>query len=335
MSLTKIRPQLIGRLRFWIGILISAVCLYLSLQGIRLEQVWDALSAVNPLGLLIGLVFFFGSYLSRVFRWQVLFYPQSVRFQNILSILSIGYLLSNILPARLGDLARVYLIGEKEKISKAGALSTIVVERIVDGLFVALLLLALIGLMPQIPQEARATGLIAAGGGVVALLLLAVLSSRTETLRLVLARPLARIRFIPQEKLWGVIESTVNGFAILRAPRPLLFMLGWTALIWAFTTLFYWTLMLALGMSLPLTAPALVIAVTGLAVVVPSSPGYVGVFHLVAQQTLVQGFGTDSSLSLSFAFLAHGLTYLSVTLLGICYLWREGLSLGDLRARRV
>lgn len=333
ISIARFRAQRIGGLRFAFGLLVSAVCLYLSLQGIRFDQLWAAISGAQWGWLSAGVLLFLVSYLARAFRWQVLLYPRAVHFQNVLSILCIGYLLSNILPARLGDVARAYLIGEREKVSKASALSTIAVERITDGLCMGLMLLGILTLLPQVSMEARATGLLAAIGGVIALLALALLSARLETIKNILERPLARIRFLPRAKLWKLLAALMDGFAILRAPRPLAWMLCWSLVAWAFNVAFYWLLMIGLGMNLPPTAAALVIAITGLAVVVPSSPGYIGVFHYAAQQALVLGFGADPSISLSFAFLAHGLTYLTVTLVGVFFLWREGLSLGDLQSQ--
>src|SRR5574341_68090 len=127
-------------LRFWIGMAISAICLYLAFQGVQLEQVANAMQGMDYLWLVPASVVFLSSYAGRVFRWQLLFSPQKMHLANVFHTLNIGYFLSNLLPARIGDLVRAYLIGDIEGVSKARALSTIIVERMSDGLAVVLLL---------------------------------------------------------------------------------------------------------------------------------------------------------------------------------------------------
>ena len=66
--------------------------------------------------------------------------------------------------------------------------------------------------------------------------------------------------------------------------------------------------------------------VTSLVVVIPSSPGYVGVFHFVAVLTLTTIFNTDKSAALSYAVVIHAVSYLMLTILGIFSIWKEGLT---------
>ncbi|HSJ58082.1 MAG TPA: lysylphosphatidylglycerol synthase transmembrane domain-containing protein, partial [Anaerolineae bacterium] len=121
--------------RFWIGILISIVALAFAFRQVNPREVWEALGGVNYWLLAASLVPLVLFLFLRAVRWRQLFYPQrGLRLSNLLSVICIGYLLSNIFPARLGDVARAYLIGDTEEVSRTAAFSTVVAERVLDAL---------------------------------------------------------------------------------------------------------------------------------------------------------------------------------------------------------
>jgi hypothetical protein len=323
-------------LRFWIGLVISLVCLYFAFQGIQFDKLLEALRDFNYIWLIPASLIFLISYLARVFRWQLLFAPQKVRWHNVFHTLNIGYLLSNLLPARLGDLVRAYLIGELEGASKARALSTVVVERLSDGL-AAVLLLAITALfVPNIPDIAKQGALSVAIVGVAGILFLVLISFQKERGLALLRRLTPPIPFLHSPRVWGALESLIDGFAILRSPRPLIGVAGWALFAWITGGILYWIIMIGSnlqtnGTLLPIQAAFLVMTITSLAVVVPSSPGYVGVFHFGAQVTLNTVFGVDKSAALSYAFVIHGFTYLWLIILGVYSMWYTGWSYQSLQ----
>lgn len=316
--------------RFWIGIVISLVCLYFAFQGIQFDKLLDSLRGIDYLWLILASFLFCVSYSGRVFRWQLLFSPLKLRLGKIFNALNIGYFLSNLLPARLGDVVRAYLIGEIEGVSKMHAISTIVVERMSDGLTVVLLLALTALFVPNIPNEARQGAILTAALGVIAIAVLLLLSFQKERGMNLLKRVTARIPFLQNQKLWSALESLIDGFAVLRSPRTLVGAAGWALFAWVIGGVMYWVVMRAMNMNQPLAAAFLVMTVTSLVVVVPSSPGYVGVFHYFAQLTLVTVFGEDPSRALSFAFVMHAFTYIWLMILGVFSMWHEGLSLSKL-----
>ena len=312
--------------RFWIGLVISAICLYFAFQGIQFDKLLDALRGIEWLWMVVAVVFFFISYAGRVFRWQLLFYPQKPRWDKTFYALNIGYFLSNLLPARLGDIIRAYLIGDIENVGKARALSTVVVERLSDGLTVVLLLAVTALFVPNIPIEARqgAIGVAATGiGGVVFLLALSFQKERGMNL---LRRLTAPIPFLRSPRLWGALESLIDGFAILRSPREIIGVAAWSVFVWITGGVIYWVVMRAMNLDWSVSAAFLVMLVTSLVVVVPSSPGYIGVFHYAAQLTLTSVFGADKSAALSYAVVVHALSYILLIILGIYSMWHEGLT---------
>lgn len=317
--------------RFWIGVIITVVSLVLAFQGIQLNELWDAFAQLNPLWLPILSLAFLASYAGRVFRWQTLFYPYRVHWMRVLSTLSVGYFLSNITPLRIGDFVRAYLIGRLEQIPVAHALSTVIVERTLDGLTVVLLLVMMLPVVPNLPQEVRSGGMVLGITGLALLVAVALLSFNRERGIALLKRLASPFPFLRRDSLWNFIGNLIQGFSVVREPRPLIGAILWSLQIWVFAIIFTWITLFAIGIHVPVTAAVLVQVMTALAVTVAPSAGQLGVFHLTALFALNTLFGVNREQALAFAFVLHGVTYLWLTGLGIFFAWRDGLDLARLQ----
>lgn len=313
--------------RFWLGVAISLLCLFLAIKDIDLADVLAALRGANY-GPVLGtaLLTALGMW-ARALRWQLLFYPRTdMPVGKLLSVLNIGYLLNNILPARLGDLARAYIIGRLTGVSKARALSTILVERVVDVLVVAFFLAALLPFIP-VPEWAARPGL---------LIGLAVLS--IAGFLVILARERQRattivghlLHFSPWLERRGVRQlatSLLDGLEVLRFPGPAALLGIGSVLIWGISIAQFHAALVAFDLQLPITATIFILSVTALGMTVPSSPGYIGVWEYTIVLAL-SPFQVEKSLALSYALVLHATVYLTLTIMGLVSLWLEGLALG-------
>ena len=202
--------------RFWIGILISVIALAFAFRQVDFAKVLAALAGVNYWLLAVSLVPLFLFLVLRGIRWRLLFYPQQgLRLLNLVAVINIGYLLSNIFPARLGDVARAYLIGDTEDVSRASAFSTVVAERVLDALC-AVLGFFLVLPFADLPDWMVRSGLIVGVAALVAVVLFVVLVRRREwSLRLV-DRILRALHWPDQERMtrfWArLAERTRLGF---------------------------------------------------------------------------------------------------------------------------
>ncbi len=118
----------------------------------------------------------------------------------------------------------------------------------------------------------------------------------------------------------------IDGFAVIRAPRPLFLAIFWSLEIWILAGLLAWLTMFSLDIHLPFAAGVLIQVAAALAVTVAPSPGQLGVFHLIAVSVL-KLYGIDPNQALAYAFVLHGLTYILLMILGITSAWRMGLDL--------
>ena len=313
--------------RFWIGIVISLVCLVLVLWNIDYRDVLTALAQANYAWLIPSSLLLAGTIASKVLRWQLLFPGDRSRIRRgkLLAALMISYALNTILPARLGELARAYVIGQTENLSKSLALSTIVVEKVLD---VLTLLLFLVLLLPfvSLPSWIRQPVVLMAPLFLVLLALIMSLAYRRSTTLALAGSILRRVPRLNADRVLGTLGSALSGFDALGSVRANLVLWGWSLAVWATSGLFILLVMLAFHIDAPPSAALLLLCVTSLGMTVPSSPGYIGVYHWLVVSTL-QIYGVERELALSFAFALHAVTFIPLTLLGIFYMMRENYSL--------
>ena len=313
--------------RFWLGIVITLICLVLVLWRIDYREVLAALGQANYVWLIPAALPFAGTIASKVLRWQLLFPGdhRQIRRSKLLSALMISYALNTLLPARLGELARAYVIGESENLSKSLAFSTIVVEKVLDVLTLLLflaLLLPFVALPPWVRQSALVLAPVFLG---LFILILGVAYQRKRTLALAHAI-VDRVHWLNAERLLASLDSALSGFDVLSSVRTNLILWGWSLAVWVTSGLFMVLVMFAFHIDAPAAAALMLLCVTSLGMTVPSSPGYIGVYHWLVVSTL-SIFGVDRELALSFAFALHALTFVPLTLIGIYCMMRENYSL--------
>ena len=324
---------MLKRPSLWLGVAISLAALALAARGLQFSDVAEAFASARYWWLVPATLAMLASLYVRAIRWQVLFYPTTgLRYSNVFGAMNVGYMLNNILPLRVGELGRAYVIAEIEPVSRIQALTTIVVERLTDLLVVVALLIIL---LPFIDEPDWATGpalLLGAGILGLAILLSALARARGLTLRAVhwlVQRLPERFRDPSQDAAAAVLD----GFATLGHPQVLVRAVGWSVLAWACSSLYMFFTLQAFGLSLSYAAPILVMVAIALGMVVPSSAGYIGVHHAIAIEILTGVFGVDRPSAAGFAIISHALLYSIPTILGALFLWNRRELLGQVFAR--
>jgi len=308
---------------FWIGLLISLGALFFAFRGLHWAEVGSALRGVNYLLLLPAAVVMLLSLYFRAVRWGVLFHPLThLKAGPLMGTMNIGYSVNNLVPLRIGELVRAYLIGETEGVSTARALSTIVVERVLDVLTVVLMLVLLLPFIDA-PAWAMGPALVA---GVVFLLLGAALATLSLARHWALDVVDWGLRLFPdrhQTRLHHAAESVMEGFGVLSQPAVLAQAVGWSFAAWLSSVLVMFIVQQAFDLEVGFDAAAFVVATTSLAMLVPASPGYVGTFELVTIKGMENVFDVGSDPAASYALVQHAFLYLAPMIVAAVYLWRE------------
>lgn len=315
------------RARVVIGILVSAFFLFWALKLVGdVGAVARILERAQYVFILPALVaYFFGVWL-RSWRWHFLLRPvRPIPARKLFPVVVIGYMANDVLPARLGELFRAYVLGEQEGVPKTTTLATIVVERMFDGVamlvFVAMVA-AFVPLSGQIAQVARLASVIF----LTALIVLFLAgSSRRRAIALV-ERVELTLPSSLQGKVGRLAERFLEGLDSLRSPGLAAAILGLSLGAWLCEATMYALLALGFRLGLSYWAFMLTTAVANLFAMVPAAPGYVGTFDVGALASLAL-FGADHARAAGYVLVLHAILLIPVTLLGFFYLWRANLSL--------
>lgn len=322
--------------RAGVGIAISGVLLWWVLRGVEVQEVWAGIRGMRPGWFLAAIAVTTAGFAIRAMRWKLLLAPldPGTSFRSRFRAVCIGFMGNNLLPARAGEFARVYAFSRMEPVPLSGALGSLVVERFLDGVII-LGLLALVMAAPGFPSEVTLAGRpVGAAMGAVSAILLAVMLP--VVLILLWPRPAVRgaewvARRLPGGKgaaLVGALEAFLEGLSALRDPRFLLPALGWSLFFWLWHSWSFWLGFRAFGIEADFMAALFLNAVLAFFVAVPSSPGFFGTFHAGALVGL-SVYGVAEDRVLAFAFGQHLGGFIPVTLMGLWFTWRLGLSLGD------
>jgi uncharacterized protein (TIRG00374 family) len=319
-----------ARLRILVGLAISVGCIIALLTQIDLGLAWSALTRANPFWLLVSLVIFAATMFTKIYRWRLLYYPTTgLRLGNLSSALFIGYMVLSLAPMRVGELVRAYLISKTEPVTFAQSVGTILVEKVLDVTTILVFLagLAVFGLLPElaVPGPALAAMGLLPLAGLVALAAL----PRGAVLAL-----LARVQLhLPGSRRWNLVKTVgpfLDALAILRYRQLLPALAFWSALNWGLSSLTNYLVMRAFDLPVPVAAAVFQMVVTNLGMVVPSAPGYVGVFEGLTLMAL-SPYGVDPNRALAYALALHVFVYGTFIVVGLWYVWRGGYRLTDLR----
>lgn len=299
-------------LKFWIGIVLSAFFLWLSLRNVHWPDVWQAFSDIDYIYLIpSALLILLADYI-RAIRWQYLLLEiKKIKVYQLFSIIMISQFLLQVLPARIGEIIRAYLVGKKYSISKTASFSSIVVERIFDGTFVmivfAISLYAYPGNLemsiPGAPDfSLKRIIIVFTAIYVLALCVLLLLKCFPIVSAKVVGCLLHFFPTVVKNKAMNLLNDFISGLTIFHNIRNLLISMATTVVIWLLATCSYYVALMAFNIQAPFYFSFILLGFIIIAVMIPAAPGFVGVFHFVVQVTLQKFFNTPPAVALSFAW---------------------------------
>lgn len=318
--------------RLWLGLAISVAFIVLALRGQDLGEVRRALAAADYRYLPGALLLYFAGVWVRALRWRVLLTPvRRLTARELFPVIVIGYMANNILPWRIGEFVRAHVLRERQQIPTSASLATIAVERIFDGLTMLAFLLIASLFIPLNDQLRRGAAGATAIFGLLLLALVVLVASDALRARIlaVVTRPLPAAL---GTRLVALVESFVGGLRILRSGRELGIVTLASLVAWGLESAMYLTLAPAFRLPIGAAGALLATAVANLATLIPSTPGYVGVFEtgIVLVVNGLLGFAAETALS--YAIVVHAALYIPITLWGFYYWTRTQFSFGAVRA---
>jgi uncharacterized protein (TIRG00374 family) len=314
-------------IRLIAGVLISAFCTYLAVRDVDAGQMWRAFQTADYMYLFPSIIVLFLGHYLRALRWRYFLDPiKRLDTGSLFSSLMIGYAANTFMPAHLGEFLRAYVLGKKRRIAMGGVFATIVVERLIDMFSLIALFLFTLFIYP-FPNWVIKSGYIMLAGSIGLLVFLIFLKKATpSTLKFVgfILKP------IPQkirQNIEVMLEQFLTGLLPLSRWHDYITVCFLSIMIWAgYALVLHFSLHAFDFVStyrLKWSVSLIVLVVTCIAIVVPSSPGYIGTYHYLCQTSLTL-FGVPAGPALSFATVAHGVNIFPVFIVGLLFAYYEG-----------
>jgi len=302
------------------GLVISAICVILILYFVDLRQLADAIRQADVRWLVVSIVAALAWLSMRGVVWRTLL-REKAPYRAVFLTLSEGYLLNNFLPLRLGELGRAFLLSRKTDLTFMEILPTIVIERVLDLAFSAIILLSVVPFV--VGASAQSAYII--GGLVIVGLVFLYLLARNHVWALGVFDKIS-LHWPVLQRFGGFLKSFFEGLAILTDGWLFFRVLIFMVINWAIAIVQFLAILLAFFPKAQFVWGAFGLGAAAFGGAVPGLPGGVGTYEalMAAALTLVT---SDPARSLATAITAHLLGYLVTGVLGIYALSTEGQTL--------
>ena len=182
---------------------------------------------------------------------------------------------------------------------------------------------------PNIIKQLRKWSIVMAFFGILAITFLFLLSVYPQKAGAVLEKLLFLFPHHLKDKLVNLLHSFITGLQVFDNKKQLIWIGVLSLVIWFFNAAPIYVLCYAFDIKLSFAGACFVMVCIALAVALPQAPGFIGVFHIAIQKTL-DIFGVGLSSAQSYAIVLWGLSIIPVTIVGLLFLWREGMSFGEI-----
>ena len=331
--------------RISISLLLTVVFLYFFLKGFDVDAAGRSLRAASPALVALSIALNLLGIVIRAWRWRFLLAPirPGIGMYGLTAATFIGYMVSFLVPFRVGEIVRPVLLARRERLNAGSAIATIAVERILDVLTVSGLFLVFL-LTPRGPEilagsvgEAGGAGdyvrdaVVAVAGLVIVVFpILGLLVFAPHRIVSHLHRLRERFGAGLIGRAASLLEGFVGGLTIVRRARELSRACLLSLLMWLVIDLGILAGVRAVGIDLTFTDILLLMVPLAIGIAIPTPAG-VGPYEFLGQISLRDFWGVAASAAAAATVLLHAITVVPTILVGMLFMWRDGLGWSDVR----
>jgi len=320
-------------IRLVVSLGLSALFLWIAFRNVDFGAALGHVGRVNltMVGLyLLALIFI---QWARAERWRVLVAPlASLSRAAAFRMSNLGGMLVLVLPLRLGEFSRPYLLKKEAGARMTAGMGAVVAERAIDGLLVTLaffLSTFLSGDDQRVPAGLRWAAVLALlfFSGAMAVVIGALLWHDTAVG--LLRRVLSRVSDKLATRLTTMLDAFVDGLRSLPSLRAVAAVVLWTAAYWAANGLGFWFVMRGFGWPLPVTAGFTLVSIIVIAIMIPAGPGFLGTFQGgILAGLAVYGIGANEAAA--YGLVVYPLSVLVTVAFGLPYLFTRAGQLSEI-----
>ena len=312
-----------------VSALVSLGFLWLAFRNVSLAELGASLHKVHAAWLGVAVLLSLVLMAFRAWRWQLELLPlERVPFGRLWVITAVAYMAINLLPVRLGEVVRPWLLSKRSNLSFSAIVGNIVVEKTFDSLVILFFILAGLTTVQNLPLWVRRGAIFPAAGAalLVALVLLVYWRGEEFVDRRLLHRLPERFR----AGVKRVVGSIVSGMRIIPNRGLLLVVFAVSLALWSIPVLSSWVMIRAFGFDVPPSAALVVFIFIGFGTALPNLPGLVGPYQYACQLALGM-FGVAAADGLAYGLVLNAVQFLTIIVQGIVALPMAGVSFSDLR----
>ena len=317
-------------IKYFLGVLISVIGLYYAFRQVNFWELWINIKNVNIILIILAVFILVLSNVIRAWRWQILVKPiKDVSFDPAFSSIMIGYFGNSVLPFRMGEFLRAYVVADKTSLTASTSFGTIVIERILD--FVGLSALILL-IMTVYPLKSIGGFIII---GVIVLSLTAfifiLLFGGFKSTLLVKIKKSSLLKMGLLRKILLFLKNFLDGATTIRATNKLGVILLYTLIIWIMYYCSTYLATIATGIELEWFGIGVLLISTSLAISVPAAPGYVGTYHAAAVYILTNLFDVGRIDAQAAAIILHAVGTIPIVIIGAWYFLNSSVNFKDIK----
>ena len=328
--------------RLSIAFLLTFIFLFFFFRRVDWKEVFGYLTDINLVFLILIILLVPMHFITRAIRWDYLLKHEKkgVKFSNRFNATVVGFTVVYVFPGRVGEIVRPLYLAQKENMKKGFVFGTIVVERTFDifsNCFLLGVFLIAKPLYSSYFQAQEETYSNLQMWGFIGVILASVLLALFLALYFFKEKTLSFFSFflkpLPErtsQRILKFIEEFILGLKFFHSVGNLLIYLMLSLVVWIAHIFYYWLLFFAYDISLPFffLIPYVFLSMIGASI---PTPGMAGGFHYFSKLAMTTLFGIDANLAVGMTIVVHAIQLVVTCLMGYVILWKEGISLLQIR----
>jgi glycosyltransferase 2 family protein len=327
-----------------LGIVISLLFIGVLLGTVDIQKTVQAFSLMNMRYVGLIVVVYSLAYIIRALRWRILLNTGNLTLLSLLSSLMIGFSLNCVLPARAGEIYRAYFFSKKEGLRKTKVFTSVILERIFDGITLFLMLCAAIYIFSPgdlITKIAFSAGIMFLGSFAVLLIFARIQTDgrRRRITRLSLSKAILHLPMRAQNtanillnKFFSSLNTFLEEIKMLNSCMSLFGIVFYSFLVWLAEGFAMYMIIHSFGIQVPMMGALLVLSVTAFSTLIPAGPGGIGPYqwgYVIAMGV----FGVTKETGFAISIINQMLTITLVLAAGAFFGWKEHINLDDVRQK--
>jgi len=298
-----------------LSLIVAAVFLFLAFRHVPVADLGTALARFDLRWLLPAFAISFTLQIFRAWRWQLELRPLArIGLGRLWVVTSVAYMAINLLPARLGEVVRPWLLSRRAPVTMSNVVGNLVIEKTMDSIVIVFYILVGLLTTQNLPAWVRRGALVPAVAAGVLVVLVVLLWWKGE--------PFVNrwvVRFLPDRVGGGltrVLRAFLDGMKILPDGRLLGTVFVVSLALWFLPILSSYVIIRAFGFAVPFSAAVIVFIFIGFGTALPNAPGMIGTYQYACQLALGL-FGVDATAALAYGLVLNAIQLLSLVAQGL------------------